>query len=76
MTMASYNKFHNNLARYEDVYIVLCYYNHIIFVRDAFLICILDSLTSILAGCSVFASVGYLAAELNTTVEDATQSRK
>ncbi|XP_053400420.1 uncharacterized protein LOC123556538 [Mercenaria mercenaria] len=42
--------------------------------RDAILICIVDTLMSILAGFTVFASMGILAHQLNTTVDNVVTS--
>ncbi|KAL3878283.1 hypothetical protein ACJMK2_030648 [Sinanodonta woodiana] len=55
-TLASYNKFHNNIC------------------RDAILICLIDTLMSTLAGFTVFATIGILAHELNTKVENVIES--
>ncbi|XP_069130115.1 LOW QUALITY PROTEIN: uncharacterized protein [Argopecten irradians] len=51
-TLASYNKFHNNIY------------------SDAILVCLGDTLMSVLAGFSVFAMMGVLSNELNTSVEN------
>lgn len=50
-TLASYNKFHNNIY------------------SDAILICLGDTLMSVLAGFSVFAMMGVLSNELDTDIE-------
>ncbi|KAL4230155.1 hypothetical protein ACF0H5_010540 [Mactra antiquata] len=42
--------------------------------RDAVLICIIDTMMSILAGFTVFASMGILAQQLNTTVDNVVNS--
>ncbi|XP_064608266.1 uncharacterized protein LOC135472612 [Liolophura sinensis] len=55
-TLASYNKFQNNIY------------------RDALIICLGDTLMSVLAGFSVFSMIGVLGKQLNTTVENVIQS--
>ncbi|XP_033743037.1 uncharacterized protein LOC117329281 [Pecten maximus] len=55
-TLASYNKFHNNIY------------------SDAILVCLGDTLMSVLAGFSVFAMMGVLSNELNTSVENVIDS--
>nr|XP_022325393.1 uncharacterized protein LOC111125661 isoform X3 [Crassostrea virginica] len=50
-TLASYNKFHNNIY------------------SDAILVCLGDTLMSVLAGFSVFAFMGVLSNELDTDIE-------
>ncbi|ESO88413.1 hypothetical protein LOTGIDRAFT_126022 [Lottia gigantea] len=55
-TLASYNKFHNNIY------------------RDTILVCLGDTLMSVLAGFAVFASIGVLGKELGTSVDNVIQS--
>ncbi|XP_070198562.1 uncharacterized protein [Littorina saxatilis] len=55
-TLASYNKFHNNVY------------------RDALLVCVGDTLMSIMSGFAVFAMVGVLSEKLGASVRDVIQS--
>ncbi|KAK3099300.1 hypothetical protein FSP39_002321 [Pinctada imbricata] len=56
VTLASYNKFHNNIY------------------SDAVLICLGDTLMSVLAGFAIFATMGVLSHKLNTDIEDVFKS--
>ncbi|KAK6172240.1 hypothetical protein SNE40_015945 [Patella caerulea] len=55
-TLASYNKFHNNIY------------------RDAILVCLGDTLMSVMAGFAVFAVIGVLGKKLGTSVENVIKS--
>ncbi|VDH94761.1 solute carrier family 6 (neurotransmitter transporter, amino acid) member 5/7/9/14 [Mytilus galloprovincialis] len=55
-TLASYNKFHNNIY------------------SDAILVCLGDTLVSVLAGFSMFAMLGVLSHELDADIESVIQS--
>ncbi|CAC5382400.1 Sodium- and chloride-dependent neutral and basic amino acid transporter B(0+),Sodium-dependent proline transporter,Sodium- and chloride-dependent glycine transporter 1,Sodium-dependent dopamine transporter,Sodium-and chloride-dependent glycine transporter 2,Sodium-dependent neutral amino acid transporter B(0)AT2,Sodium- and chloride-dependent transporter XTRP3B [Mytilus coruscus] len=55
-TLASYNKFHNNIY------------------SDAILVCLGDTLVSVLAGFSMFAMLGVLSHELGADIENVIQS--
>ncbi|XP_071145435.1 sodium- and chloride-dependent glycine transporter 2-like [Mytilus edulis] len=52
ITLASYNKFHNN-----------CY-------RDAMILPVLDTFTSLFAGCVVFSTLGYMAEASKVQIDD------
>ena len=68
LALSSYNQFHNNCNRNAVILsIVIIDMNH---YRDAFIVGICNSLTSIFAGLVVFAILGNLAggADLDTVV--------
>ena len=50
ITLASYNKFHNNV------------------IRDTFIVCIGNCLTSVVAGFAIFSVLGFMAKELGKKI--------
>jgi len=56
ITLASYNKFHNNV------------------IRDTFIVCIGNCLTSVVAGFAIFSVLGFMAGELGVDVRDVATS--
>lgn len=76
--MASYNPFHTNLERSPIInYFRYCQTNTKKFVfSDAIIVACMDSLTSLLAGCAIFASLGYLAFTMKKDVHEVVESGK
>lgn len=45
-----------------------------LFIRDAILVAVIDSLTSTFAGCAIFSITGYMAYEMKVPVSEVTKS--